>query len=175
MRSFAARSVLLGLSALLLAASGCPAYQPKPLRTQLQIREIQTRSFAKVEKNNLVMMKALINVLQDDGFIVKNADKDLGFIVASKETPAQENQWPDWVGLIFSDRGENRYAMSNLTECSVNLSEVGGDFKVRAVFQDKLLDNLGGTMKVRQVEDPVYYQTFFSKVDKSLYLERQRF
>ena len=45
--------------------------------------------------------------------------------------------------------------------------------KVRAVFQKKVLDNLGGIMGVQQVQDPEFYQTFFSKVDKGIFIEKQ--
>src|SRR5215471_285602 len=91
---------------LLLSVSACSMSAPKPARSQLQIREFQTRTFPKSEKHNLVMMKALINVLQDDGFIVRNADKDLGYVVASKETP-MEHSWTDW--LTLGDNREPRY------------------------------------------------------------------
>ncbi len=70
------------LASLLVLCSGC-APKAQPLQTQLQTREFQTRSY---ETNDMKMvMKALLNVLQDDGYIVKNANVDLGLLTATKE------------------------------------------------------------------------------------------
>ena len=52
-------------------------------KTQLEIREYQTREYD--TKDVKMVMKSLLNVLQDDGFIVKNASVDLGLISATKE------------------------------------------------------------------------------------------
>ena len=60
--------LLLVLSMTIL---GCATTGVAPQKTQLQIRQFQTRSY---ETNDTKMvMKAMLNVLQDDGFIVKNA------------------------------------------------------------------------------------------------------
>lgn len=172
---FSGRAMLFCGCALLVCGffSGCAMQAPQPVRTQLQIREFQTRNFTRPEKNNLVIIKAILNVLQDDGFIVRNADKDLGYVLASKETPVQ-NGWDTWLG-VFAQGNEARYPVSTLTEASVNISDVGQEVKVRVVFQDKLIDNAGGSLRVRQIEDPVYYRDFFIKVDKGIFLERQKF
>ena len=37
----------------------------------------------------------------------------------------------------------------------------------------KVLDNKGGIIDLKQVEDQNYYQEFFSKVDKSIFLQKQ--
>ena len=73
------RRPALCLLAMLLVSVGC--VPPAPQKTQLQIREFQTRSYD--TKDTRMVMKALLNVLQDDSFIVKNANVDLGLITAS--------------------------------------------------------------------------------------------
>jgi len=51
--------------------------------TQLETREFQTRMF---DTNNIkLVMKAMVNVLQDDNYIITNAVTDLGVIMAKKE------------------------------------------------------------------------------------------
>src|SRR5210317_827536 len=52
-------------------------------KTQLQIRQIQTRTYEIAESE--LVMKAMLNVLQDDGFIVKTAVPELGLLTATKE------------------------------------------------------------------------------------------
>ena len=59
---------------LLLGACVAPT-PPKPPRSQLEIRQEQTREYD--THDTRLVMKALLNVLQDDGFIVKNAVVDL--------------------------------------------------------------------------------------------------
>ena len=60
-------------------------------------------------------------------------------------------------------------------ESSINISEFGKQSKVRANFQVKILDNQGRTVEVYQVEDPKYYQDFFMKVDKGIFIQKQGF
>jgi hypothetical protein len=45
-------------------------------KTQLQIRQIQTRTYELSESE--LVMKAMLNVLQDDGFIIKTAVPGIG-------------------------------------------------------------------------------------------------
>ena len=52
-------------------------------QTQLQKRQYQTRQYDNIDKATL--MKAMLNVLQDEGFIVNNASSLLGFISGAKE------------------------------------------------------------------------------------------
>lgn len=164
--SFRARVIVL--SALLL--TGCVPIQPTHQPTQLEIRQLQTRTYDNDKGRFKRVMKALINVLQDDGFIIRNADKELGFITASKEIDLG-GDW-DFVFNGFGD-GNTRYRKNAIMEASINISEFGREIKVRAIFQRKVMDNLGGVMSVRQIKDGSYYQDFFAKVDKGIFLERQ--
>lgn len=63
--------------------TGCihPQSDDLPI-TQLQKREIQTREFDTT--NSKLVMKSMMNVLQDEGFIIKNAVMDLGLLSAEK-------------------------------------------------------------------------------------------
>lgn len=185
--------------ALAVAASiaGCTfVNQAPPTRTpqtQLQTREYQTREF---DTNDVkLVMKAVLNVLQDDGFVVKNAVTDLGLLTASKEyninnTPAKpggsDDSWLNLLDLMFGGNGTRnrrttererdvRTASFKSIEVSVNVSEMGRRCKVRANFQAKILDNNGNPMSVQPVEDPKFYQDFFVKVDKGIFLQKQGF
>lgn len=52
-------------------------------QTQLQKRQYQTRQYDNIDKETL--MKAMLNVLQDEGFIANNANSLLGFISVNEE------------------------------------------------------------------------------------------
>ena len=186
---------------LCTSAVGCtivsrpPVTPPQP--TQLQTREFQTREY---DTNDVkLVLKAVLNVLQDDGFVVKNAVPDLGLLTATKDVNLSGNQQMDsrrnddyWVSILLNalaaDGNRNRPARSSRDreqeirtaafksiEVSVNVSELGRRCKVRANFQAKILDGKGDPMSVQAVDDPKFYQDFFAKVDKGIFLQKQGF
>ena len=90
------RAVLFILLAGL--AAGCHSPEPEPEKTQLEIRQIQTRNYD-VEDLRLVM-KSILNVLQDDGYIVKNVALDLGFLSANKEMDIEDHRNRLWAQSV---------------------------------------------------------------------------
>ncbi len=166
-------SALMFLGMGVLALASCAPYAPRPVRTQLQIREFQTRTYQRGNLSTIQAMKAVIDVLQDEGYLIRNADKDLGYVVASRENDV-ENRW-DSAFSILSEGADARFAKNSVLESSVSVSEINSEIRIRAVFQSKIVDNQGGTLQVEQVEDPVFYQAFFSKIDKGIFIQQQRF
>lgn len=175
---------LIGIVSMISACTVVNRYQaPDPPKTQLQTRQVQTREF---DTNNVkLIMKAVINVLQDDGFIVKNAQLDLGLLTAQKEIDLSQSRgnsndfWSEFFKGIDRNRSRNNndltYNKIKIVESSVNISEFGKQTKVRANFQVKVLDNLGNPKEVYQVEDAKFYQDFFVKVDKGVFIQKQGF
>lgn len=158
---------------LLLAISmfifGCATTGVTPPKTQLQIREFQTRIFDTNDTN--LVMKTMLNVLQDDGFIVKNAVVDLGLLSAEKSIDVENPTESGWAKFWW---GRNaRYKKASIIECTANISEYGKQTRVRVNFQMKILDNQGGIIEVKQIDDEKYYQDFFSKVDKGLFIQKE--
>ncbi len=141
-----------------------------PQKTQLQIREFQTRTYD--TKNTKMVMKALLNVLQDDGFIVKNAVVDLGLLTAEKEVDV-ESEGEKFFALSLWGAYAT-WEKSMILEATANVSEFGEQTKVRMNFQAKVLDNAGRIVSVKQVQDEKYYQDFFSKVDKGIFIEKEK-
>ena len=175
---------LIGIVSMISACTIVHTYQaPDAPKTQLQTRQVQTREF---DTNNVkLIMKAVINVLQDDGFIVKNAQLDLGLLTAQKEIDLSQSRgnsndfWSEFFKGIDRNRSRNStdltYSKIKIVESSVNISEFGKKTKVRANFQVKVLDNLGNPKEVYQVEDAKFYQDFFVKVDKGVFIQKQGF
>jgi hypothetical protein len=54
------------------------------------------------------------------------------------------------------------------------VSEYGEQARVRVNFQIKVLNNKGGIMKIEQIDDEKYYQDFFSKVDKGIFIQKEK-
>jgi len=163
-------TILASVLGASLALGACDAtFQPAARKTQLQVREAQSRLY---DGSDLKMvMKALMNTLQDDNFIVQQANVDLGLLTAQKEVDI-ENPAESFFARTFSDRPE--YKKNSITEASANISEFGKQIRVRINFRYKELNNKGGVMRVTQIEDDRYYLDFFAKVDKSLYLGKQK-
>lgn len=150
--------------------TGCvPATTTTP-KTQLEIREFQTRSYD--TNDSKMVMKAVLNVLQDEGFIVKNANAELGLLSATKEVDV-ESKAEAFLLTLFAGR-DARWKKNSIIECSCNVGEFGRTVRVRANFQLKVMDNQGAVLKVETIEDPKYYQEFFAKVDKGIYIAKQK-
>lgn len=168
MRNF---RVILGSSfASLVFLCGCVPHEPDlPPPTQLQVREVQTRTFETA--NTKMVMKAMINVLQDDGYIVKNAVLDLGLLSAEKDVDIERRG--EAACLTFMMGSEARWNKHVVLEASANISEFGEKTKVRINFQRKVFDNWGAVVHIEQIADPQYYQAFFNKVNKGIFIQSE--
>lgn len=190
-------AVLLVLG--LLVVQSCtivnvPNQQQRP-QTQLQSRQYQQREF---DTNDVkLVMKAVLNTLQDDGFIVRNAVVDLGLLTATKEISltngtAQQSANTNndfWSALfrsaVFGNRRQGsqpqasnedqRFQNIKQIEASINLTQFGRQTRVRASFVARILDNKGAIMETFEIEDMKFYQDFFVKVDKGVFIEKQKF
>lgn len=161
-------------SAWLLAMAGlffigCVTASGKPEKTQLQIREYQTRSYDTNDIN--MVMKAVLNTLQDEGYIVKNAVPELGLLTATKEINVEDPAQVLLLKLLRKNKAV--WAKNSLFEATANVSEFGSETRVRLNFQVKTYDNRGGVMGVRQIEEPKFYQDFFAKVDKGIFIQKE--
>jgi len=180
-----ARRRLLLIVAATVSVGGCTA-AVQPAKTQLEVREFQTRTFDTADTK--LVLKAMFNVLQDDGYVVKNAVVDLGLITAAKEIDVA----PDYSGsglgglggtvivgghgglVLGAPQAPSTYRKTEVRDFTGNVSEFGKQTKVRVSFQRKILDNRGGVVEVQPIDDPAFYQEFFSRMDKSLYLQKEQ-
>jgi len=169
------KGIILVVSMSFLAF-GCVTTGVSPQKTQLEIREFQTREFD--TKDFKMVMKALLNVLQDDGFIVKNADTELGLLQATKEVDV-ENESEKTTAIaqmyipIVNMFGSGEWKKNQIIECSCNISGFGDQTRVRVNFQAKTMNNFGDVKSVQHVQDETFYQEFFSKVDKGIFIQKE--
>jgi len=117
-------------------------------------------------------MKAMLNVLQDDGYIVKNAVTDMGLLSAEKTVDVQN--LGEAVAMAFFAGVHARWKKASVVECTANVSDYGKQTRVRVNFQVKVFDNKGGILEVKQIEDQKFYQDFFTKVDKAVYIQKEK-
>lgn len=159
------RKTFVLLSTCLLFA-GC-ATTGAPKKTQLEMREFQTRTFETPDA--LGVLKAMVNVLQDDGYIIRDANTDLGLLSATKEVDV-ESTGEAFVAALFA--GNNaRWAKNSIFDVTANVSQYGETCRVRVTFQMKKMNNKGEVMDVEQISDEAHYQEFFAKVYKGIFLD----
>ena len=140
-----------------------------PERTQLEIRQIQTRTFD--TQDQVLVMKAVLNVLQDDGFIVNNANSELGLISASKEIPTEKIEKSEMRRRF----GVHIHAHFVLIEASATVSPFDRQTRVRTNFQVKFFDDdRKKLLTVSQLLEGNFYQEFFFKVDKGIFIQKEK-
>lgn len=157
----------LGLLAMLVGCVGAP---PPPPMSPLELRSMQSREYS--TRDTRMVMKALLNVLQDEGFITKNAVMDLGLITATKESDLEDSS--DMLLHSLLGGRDARWQKNSVIEANANVSEFGSSTRVRVTFQKKIFDNVGAVMRVLTIDNATYYQDFFSKVDKGIFYQRER-
>lgn len=175
MKSF---NVVVCLSLVLLTISGCGITEvpgmvlggKKKQATQLEIREMQTRTFD--TKDVQTVIKAMLDVLQDDDYIIEQVNVEMGFFNASKEANAEDGLEKAWDTFWWG--GMATYKKNSIVDCTANVSQFGEQVKVRANFRIKFMNNRGGVEFVGQVDDPKFYQDFFAKVDKGIFIEKEK-
>lgn len=174
MKKFLIIAVLcLSAAAVMPAFDSTVSAEVMQQATQLEKRQFQTRTFP--AKDKALVMKAMLNVLQDEGFIVNNANPLLGFISGSKEFDAKDKSID-----IQKEFGKSKGKLywSGVTvaviEATANVTELGNEIKVRINFKRKLLNVYGNAQSIDEINDAEYYQEFFSKVDKAIFIQKQK-
>lgn len=154
----------------LLLLTSCAPRQIATEPTQLEVRSIQSKEFPDVTEK--MAMKAVMNVLQDQGFVVKNAVMDLGLLSAEKAIDIEDK------GIAFMARmaagPDARWNKHATIEASINIDEFGDMIRVRANFQQKKFDNFGCVTNVKTVNDSNYYQKFFADLSKALFIQSEK-
>lgn len=165
--AFAPLAIEAGISAVGASAAASKVGEKGPPKSQMEIRELQTRMY-EIQDTKMVM-KTILNVLQDDGFIVKEANAELGFLTAAKEIDVETKEAVFW-GTFLGGTWEK----GAIVEATSNVSEFGKQTRIRINFQKKVYDSVGKVIKAQQIEDPKFYQEFFAKVDKGLFIQKEK-
>ena len=131
---------------------------------------MQTRQYDIDDTKRAV--KSVLNVLQDEGFIVKQAELELGFLYATKELDVEDKGDKAWAK--FWHGSDAVWEKNSIIDCSANVTKYGNGMRMRVNFQRKVLDNQGRVTSITYIEDPLFYQQFFSKVDKGIFFEKEQ-
>lgn len=166
-------AVIFCLFLSLVPAEAKKASNVPKATTQLEKRQFQTRTYEGTDK--ALIMKAMLNVLQDEGFIVNNANPLLGFISGVKEFDVADNTID-----IQKEFGTSKSSLAwkgvkvATIEATANVTEYGKEIRVRVNFKRKLLNVYGNAQIINEIDDEKYYQDFFAKVDKAIFIQKQK-
>lgn len=157
----------LAISVGLVSLTGCAVTPKAPAKTQLEMRELQTRTFETPDEK--AVLKAMINVLQDDGYMLKEANAELGTLSATKEYEHKVSFGSELLAAYANT--QDSLAKNSILEATANVSKRGQACRVRATFQIKTLDRQGRVKEVKQIESAEHYTDFFAKVHKGIFLD----
>ena len=149
------RSLAVAITFIGLILTGCATQAPQ--KTSLEIQAIQTKEF---EASYDAAFAATMSVFQDQGYIIKAADKSTGLITADSPTK-QEMQL--FVGQVMKHREASAFIETTPAKL----------IRVRLNFVDASESSSGYGMRGANsaaVLDPVVYQQTFEGIQKAIFV-----
>ena len=113
-----------------------------------------------------VIAKEVIQLLQDEGYMVKNVNTDIGLITAELNTNIETFGSKFWAVVFRGKRA--RWKKHSVVEITANISEVSNQSKIRVNYLLRIYDNLGRVVDVHQILDDEVYDDFFDRIQKGL-------
>lgn len=160
----------IGILLVLLCMMFCNFAYAKADKNELttnELKALQTKTYNNVSSDKV--MKAIINVLQDKCYFIENADTRIGFILAAREfdnTNKSVNVKEEFGCYKLSSK-IRRYSTSR-TEADINITPSNNNTIVRIIFRKKIINLYNAGNKVRDLQDPAYYSTFFDSLSEEL-------
>ncbi len=160
----------------LVLFTGCVAkIPPEALQWTSQTieeRQLQTRRFDTTDEN--FILQSVAGLLQDLGFNIDESETKLGIIVGSKDRDATDaGQVTAAVFIALLGGGAMPVDKNQKLRASVVSSptSTGEGMNVRVTFQRIVWNTQGQVTKTEPLDDPKFYQEFFEKLSKSVFLE----
>lgn len=151
----------------------------RPPQSPLELRQAQSRSFETADSR--LVLKAALNVLQDQGFVIRHADADLGIVTAVMEWRSRQPnrglrvlKWvaavPTYGAALLVPSGRTEFSS---IEVNVNVTPEAARTRVRISLVSRVTGKKGEVLSVRSVEDPLAYQRLLAGLDKAVFLEEE--
>ena len=171
--------LLIALVLMAFAMSGCQTLPPSEAArlSPLQVRALQTRSYEGNDSH--LVLKTVMNVLQDQGFLIDYGNTDLGLLHASVTiSPNITDPWLASFSVLNDSRTPAVLGISSKIEATVNVTSIGDRAQVRVSFQKittqspYLYYSPGQTVGVT-VTNPKCYQEFFARLEQGFFIQKQ--
>ena len=145
----------------------------------LELRQAQSRSFETPDSR--LVLKAALNVLQDQGFVIRHADAELGLVTAVMEWRSRRPsrglrvlKWatvvPTYGASLLLPTGKAEFSA---LEANVNVTPEAARTRVRVSLVTKVTDKDGAVRSVAPVDDPLAYQRLLAGLDRAVFLEKE--
>lgn len=135
----------------------------------LALRQFQKKEL--ISNSEVEVMRTVIGALQDLGFTIKNTNSELGIIHAEMQLSDSSSFSQYMQSWIFE---ETTISSIKHWDATINIDKVSDKVTVRASFVAKALNKVGGIIKSEPILDPLFYQDFFNRVDKALFLKQNK-
>lgn len=165
------RVIMMTVLLSLLAACSSTIKPPS-----LALREYQTRTYE--NKTDKDIFHAVLNTLQDDGFVIDVADIQSGLIkgnVSGTKLNGREalqktayTAMTMGVYLLFTDGNMDDVETLSAT---ITISPYGKSMKVRTSFVYKRDNPSGETIEHKQIVEHDVYQKFFASIEQSIFYD----
>lgn len=162
-----------------LLAGGCATVPPPDPASPLLVRQAQTRIIETAESR--LVVKAAISALQDEGFVIREANAELGLVTAVKEWKSRQRnealrvlKWvaalPTYGATLLVPSGRTEFTV---VEASVNVTQEASGARARISLVSRVIDKQGRLQSVTPVDDPLAYQALLARLDKAVFLQRE--
>jgi len=162
---------------LLFTFSGCANKQAKiiePKMSVVELRTMQSKELNEVDSNKV--LKDVLQLLMDDNFEIINLDSNVGYFQAFKKLDGGKEEYKfAWYDIyypiaIYKFATLGRYVKKITT--TVTIREIKNKSIVRASFFLEVRDEDDELISRTTIEDRNFYQEFFSKLDKAVFLKK---
>jgi len=172
------RPALIALTTISLV--GCQSTIPKEAlqlsAKSLENRRMQTRNFDTTDESSILSASAA--VLQDLGFNIDESETKLGLIVGSKTRDATEaGQIAVAIGMAALFGAQVHIDKIQKLRASIVTSPSLANDKqtnIRVTFQRIVWNDQNIISRSEALNEPKFYQGFFEKLSKSLFLEAHK-
>ena len=185
--TFLKKILVLLLVSSLIGCSSIPKDAFRLTSQSLELRQMQEKEYVNVSEEQALIASA--NVLQDTGYIIKESDVELGLLVAEKERTAYDakNQAAAIGGTValsvlsvLASGGAPAtaptpiYADKNqkIRASIIFRTKENNTLKVRVSFQRIVWNTMNQISKLQTINDSEIYQSFYNKLDKSIFLTK---
>lgn len=174
------RAMLAALALLPAACASVPGSAlPRGPGSPLELRQAQSRRFD--DAGPRLVLKAALNVLQDEGYTIREANAELGLVTAVMEWRSSRPnrglrvlKWvaalPTYGASLLLPTGRTEFSA---VEASVNVTAEATGTRVRISLVSKVTDKDGSLRQVTPIDDPLAYQALLARLDKAVYLQKE--
>jgi hypothetical protein len=146
----------------------------EPKMSVVELRTMQSKTLNEPDLNKV--LKDVLQLLMDDNFEISNLDSNVGYFQAHKKIDGGREKYKfAWYDIyypiaIYKFATLGRYVKKITT--TVTIRNIENKSVVRASFFLEVRDEDDELVSRTTIEDKKFYQEFFAKLDKAVFLKK---